>query len=202
MVQRSRKRKRVKLADVLAARYPKPQFDKAVHDDLVNGMPPFLNRKLWSEEDWERNRVSWDKIMKEERDKRAVERAKTDAEIFAKVRWHRIQKGIKAIRKEDRRLRKAERVARRVRKERVQSEHNDAVLEALAKGPQTAAQIAKRLGLERKDVSRALKRLLTVNRADKVSARVYCLPKPATTQRSPDKPRRRKRLSDYKRKKR
>ncbi len=196
MSNRTRRRKRPTLAAALAARYDKPKFDEEIQASLMD-IPDFLNRKLWTEEDWAHNEEAWDEILLDVRQQRAQDRAASDKKIFAKVRRHNQIKTIKMIKRRERKNRRDEAHARRVRKVRVQGEQNDAVLTQLSRAPQTAAQIAKKLGFERRDVSKALRRLLKTGKAEKLSPKVYTLGFPLDPQRSSQKPKRKRtRLRD------
>lgn len=152
---------------------PKGEFEKMDKANRKLRIPDFLNRSIWSEEDHERSRIVWDKIIRKLVAERAEARARTDAEIFRKTRNFRRMKELKQVLRKHRKAEKDERRARRVRKVRMQGEHDDQILGFLKSGSDTTGKLAKKTGLETRLIRRSLKRLLAAGKATKVSARVY-----------------------------
>ncbi len=150
-------------------------------DDLLH-IPRALRREKWTKKEWERHRAA----QQRRRSFQWQRTVKTDTEIFAKVSARKAEKERRAKRSVERKKIKVGRIRRRQEK----AETTGKILDCIALRPTTAQRISKALGLERKVVKRAIRRLLKQQRIEKISPKVYGIP---GREQAP-KPRRRKRL--------
>ncbi len=150
-------------------------------DDLLH-IPRALRRAKWTKKQWERHREA----QQRRRSSQLQPRIRTDTEIFAKVSARKAEKERRAKRSVERKEIKSGRIRRR----REKAEETGRILDCIALKSTTAQRISKALGLERKVVKRAIRRLLKQQRIEKTSPKVYSLP---GREQAP-KPRRRKRL--------
>lgn len=151
-------------------------------DDLLH-IPRALRRAKWTKKEWERHQEAQQRRRSFQWQHTVV---KTDADIFAKVSARKAEKERRAKRSLERKEIKAGRLRRRHKK----AETTGRILDRIARRPTTAQRIVKALGLDRKVVKRAIRRLLKQQRIEKISPKVYGLP---GREQAP-KPRRRKRL--------
>ena len=178
------KRKRLRASDV------SPVMIGIINDmeELgIDKMPQFLDRSRWTERDRKRSREHWKKIA----EKRRAERDEKDRMIFAKARRSNQVKLIKQIKRGRRRDARDERRARGLRRQREKSEHEYQVLACLREGIETTSRMSKRTGLETKLLRRALKRLITQDKAVKLTAKTYGLADAPKRQRLPAEAKRR-----------
>jgi len=129
--------------------------------DGLTQIPDFLNRKLWTPEDWARHEESWralDRERQRERDRVAAKRR----------RMLEKQKAEAAALDE----RRAAREARKARS----AAKNEAVAQvrgAIYDGHVTFGQLRKALGIEDKLIKIALRRLMKSGEIHKASPRQY-----------------------------
>lgn len=156
----------------------KKDFYETIETSKKLKMPDFLNRSLWKKRDHERSQKAWDRIIRENSRERSEARAKSEEEIFRKVRSIKRVKALKTAMKSKRREERDERKARRVRKIRIQGEHDDQILGFLKSGSDTSGKLVKKTGLDPRSIRQSLKRLIASGKVIKASARVY-VPKKA-----------------------